>query len=254
MARTGTGNRILLAGLAVGMLVAALPCGVQAAPLYESFAEVTSTGGEDNDSGGKTSTVSFVYQSSVGSAGALLAPGGMYLYSHNQGSLTRGSASGTVTVEDVIFSKLPGYSTKPDTFTGTVRVRQSTSAIYGDLSASASLSAEGLPGGSDSTFIPGEDLSFPVSSLFVSEPYTLRITGSVRTSTGSPDDVFLALVAGGSPVFDLPEGYTANSVDGQIVDSYYEGEVPEPGTLALLGVGGVLVLWARHGRISGSTT
>jgi hypothetical protein len=243
MARTKACNWTLLAGLAAGVLLAVLPRVARAAPLYESFAEVSSTGGEDNDSGGKTSIATFVFQSSVGSAGALLAPGGMYLYSHNQSPLTRGGASGTVTVEDVIFSKLPGYSAKPDTFTGTVRVRQSSSAIYGDLSASASLSAEGLPGGSDSTFIPGEDLSFPVSDLFVSEPYTLQISGSVRTTTGSPDDVFLTLVAGGSPVFDLPEGYTANSVDGMIVDGYYQGDVPEPGTLMLLAAGGAVVFW-----------
>lgn len=43
------------------------------------------------------------------------------------------------------------------------------------------------------------------------------------------------------PVFDLPEGYTVNSLSGLIVDNRWVGapasDVPEPGSLALLGVG-----------------
>jgi hypothetical protein len=42
------------------------------------------------------------------------------------------------------------------------------------------------------------------------------------------------------PVFTLPEGYTVNSADGSIQNNRFVGAstaVPEPGTLALLGVG-----------------
>lgn len=57
---------------------------------------------------------------------------------------------------------------------------------------------------------------------------------------------------GGSPVFILPEGYTANSADGAIVNNYYVGfdpfavdTVPEPSTLMLLMSAAVLLVRRR---------
>jgi PEP-CTERM motif-containing protein len=44
--------------------------------------------------------------------------------------------------------------------------------------------------------------------------------------------------AASGPVFNLPTGYTVNSVDGGIVDNHFvTSTVPEPGTLILLGAG-----------------
>ncbi len=62
-----------------------------------------------------------------------------------------------------------------------------------------------------------------------------------------------AAFAAGIPVFDLPPGFTANSVDGQIVDNVY---VPEPHARTMLACG-VLALAAlrssgRSGRGAGS--
>jgi hypothetical protein len=59
---------------------------------------------------------------------------------------------------------------------------------------------------------------------------------------------------GGSPVFILPDGYTANSADGAIVDNYYVGfdpfakdttAVPGPSTLILI-MSGLVLLASRR--------
>lgn len=68
-----------------------------------------------------------------------------------------------------------------------------------------------------------------------------EVQSAVRSSYGS-----FTTVLGGSPVFILPEFYSANSADGSIVDNMYVGfnpfannnvNVPEPGTLFLLATG-----------------
>lgn len=56
------------------------------------------------------------------------------------------------------------------------------------------------------------------------------------------------------PVFNLPDGYTVNSVSGLIVDNRWVGvlqaTVPEPSTLVLLLVGGAGVLrWPRRAKL-----
>lgn len=58
--------------------------------------------------------------------------------------------------------------------------------------------------------------------------------GCCSTSSISSDYDLGMTFAEGGPVFDLPPGYTANSVDGQIVDNVY---VPEPGADWMLAIG-----------------
>ncbi|MCF2948032.1 PEP-CTERM sorting domain-containing protein [Paraglaciecola aquimarina] len=71
-----------------------------------------------------------------------------------------------------------------------------------------------------------------------------EVQSAVRSSYGG-----FATVLGGSPVFILPEFYSANSADGSIVDNMYVGfnplasdvhnsvSVPEPGTLCVFATG-----------------
>jgi len=70
----------------------------------------------------------------------------------------------------------------------------------------------------------------------------------VRTVTGSPDNASVTLQVNAASVFDVPEGYTANSTDGMIVDNVCQGDVPEPSVIALLGPGGLGFLRRRPVR------
>lgn len=91
------------------------------------------------------------------------------------------------------------------------------------------------------TFQPGKNRIAALGSLQVGQPYSMDLSVSVRTVTGSSDNVFLMLVARGSPVFIRPEGYTANSTDGMIVERFYQRPVPEPNSPALLAFTGAVV-------------
>lgn len=93
-------------------------------------------------------------------------------------------------------------------------------------------------------------------SLYTSVDTNTRntISGSRRQADASSlFDSTLSFPLSG-PVFDLPAGYTVNSVSGQIVDNQWigasvpgsGGSVPEPASLALLGIGLASVAAARR--------
>ncbi|MGK0304467.1 MAG: hypothetical protein ACI8UG_000198 [Gammaproteobacteria bacterium] len=77
----------------------------------------------------------------------------------------------------------------------------------------------------------------------------IEILGSVYFGVGG-----YSFALGGSPVFVLPDGYTANSADGVIVNNYYVGfdpftkdtsAVPGPGTLIIV-MSGLVLLASRR--------
>lgn len=130
-----------------------------------------------------------------------------------------------------------------------------TSSTYGDFSGSTD----------SASLLAGTVLSTPEFSLPVGQPITVTLfaglaAGSGWTSCsldcngGSTSVDFGALDTFGLPssglVFDLPEGYTVNSVDGLIVDNHFVGgtsTVPEPSTFPILLVS-LAAIWLRRFR------
>ncbi len=214
------------------LLAAASGMPAHAAPVYNSFAKVETISGSDTAAGGQTAVAAHA----GGVASAVLFPGAVNLVLSNPG-ITIGNAGGDVTLSDLIFTKLPGFSGNPNTFAGTLHVTQDSDAAPGDMSAGASLNPIGQPGGGlDTTLVPGQDLSITDNALQVGIPYELMLQASIRTTT-APDDAFLLLHLRDVTVFDLPEGYTVNSTDGLIQDNVYTGQIPEPASLAVFALG-----------------
>lgn len=103
-----------------------------------------------------------------------------------------------------------------------------------------------------------ETITTPMLTVSLAHPVTIELqleaTGEVQAWWSDSvvldvDASHVAHPAVGLPVFDLPPGFTANSVDGRIVDNVY---VPEPGAPLLLvaGLGFLSRLARRRSRAS----
>lgn len=107
----------------------------------------------------------------------------------------------------------------------------------------------------DGLFAVGTNLTLTIYSELSIANRLPDVQSAVRSSSGG-----FTTVLGGSPVFNLPEFYSANSADGTIVNNMYVGfnpladdsvSVPEPGTL-LMFVSGLLGMLINLRRKSGS--
>lgn len=87
----------------------------------------------------------------------------------------------------------------------------------------------------------------------VNSPFSIRMEFGVTTTTVGPNSAYHGMTfdamntAGflpGASIFNLPEGYTANSGGGIIVNN--ATTVPEPSTLALVALGLLGIGWGRR--------
>jgi hypothetical protein len=91
----------------------------------------------------------------------------------------------------------------------------------------------------------------PVILLLQAEADAFAPDASLTVSASS-DFLHTLTFAQSGPAFTLPEGFTANSVGGNIVDNQFVGgeadAVPEPATLALVSSGLLAIASARRRR------
>jgi hypothetical protein len=148
--------------------------------------------------------------------------------------------------------------------------------------AGAQVSFGGIPGGGSFTrqvengtadpqygsgalvnFVNDQDVTTGQFTVLNDQPFTVEVfLQAYATALGDYRESFSAeansdfggtlTFATDRPVFDLPAGYTANSVDGGIVDNVFVA-VPEPGCVAA-GAVGVMALARRRGRTGGRSS
>ena len=110
-----------------------------------------------------------------------------------------------------------------------------------------------------------DELTSNLFSVATNMPFTVALDMSVVStafnsdggsgfSTAFADFGHTLSFATDRPVFNLPDGYTVNSVSAGIVNNHFSAPagVPEPGSLAMVGLGlvGVLSSLRRRGRVA----
>lgn len=207
---------------------------------------------------GKTTT-GFGWAS--GSASSRIARGGVGLYS-------------TFTLDDIIIT-YTGNGTSATHVSGQQHITYSANfAAHLNGNSTFSLGAWGS-GFSYQGQTLYADGSAPLSGVFVIDglfavntPFTLSIISELRIANRVPEvqsavassSGGFTTVLGGSPVFNLPEFYSANSADGSIVNNMYMGFNPlvanvpvgvsEPGTIILF-ISSIFALLMNHRRSFG---
>lgn len=162
-------------------------------------------------------------------------------------------ASASLQISDVIVTKLPGFESLDDQVTLVAQVSFDSESAFGDLSNISG----GISGGTgfDPTLLSSENTKMTsTAEVAVDETITLslgasisvQVQGEFATRKGT-----FTVSLGGSPVFVVPEGYTANSIDGSVVDNFYVGPVdavPEPTSLTIAAMLGFMGIARRRTR------
>lgn len=244
--------------------------GPAAAAIYSQAAQVSGSGfgdlGADLDDSTRVARDAFEGDRTVRSGFAIARSSDGFLSGLVQASMSPGEtnpvasgfasaqASASLTLTDVVVTRLPGFESLPGTVAMTAQVSFDAGTDFADLSNISG----GLGGGSafSPALLSAETPTMTsTAQVLVDQPVSLSLAASisVRVEGGfNTRDGTFTVSLGGSPVFLLPEGYVANSIDGRVVDNFYVGPVnavPEPGMAAAwLGLGAYAVgcRWRRR--------
>jgi hypothetical protein len=208
------------------------------------------------------------------SGSGTVVPGAISLWAHQHWTQNGSNATGTMEFTDIVFSASGGA---PGTASVAVTVHLeglvTNSSFSSGIAWSNNLSVGHkktsdpgasccLPGVFDYLLASGgavgpfsADYTSPAFLVELNTPWTLLIGN--RSGTGAYDTQISSVLGFeiGEEVFVLPEGITANSIDGQIVDNIFVGvAIPEPATAVLLACAvGALALGRRaRGRSAAS--
>lgn len=207
------------------------------------YAEATNSSGLNNGIATATTDAGFIFGSV--SANVDASPPGEV---PNFGSVTA-KASGFFLIEKVRVTKLPGYAHLPDTVTAEYHVTFSPGSDV-NLVNNLSGGINSQTGFLLADLSPDNRTLSTSNEILVDTNFTLSLTAGMRAEAKGPNNNSQAgsftVYLGGSPVLVLPEGYVANSADGLIVNSFYTGPVPEPASLSLIIVGGLITMRRRR--------
>jgi len=219
-----------------------------AAPIYSALAQVSGSGFADPGSGNDTQRVAagmFSFRSAQ--ARAAMGVGSMsgFVEAKLVGNLNgedtvpsgfaSARAGGFMLIDDMIVSRRPGFEGLPSRLNTTAHLTFSADT---DLAALTEVSG-GINGATGFSLEDGATLD-STAEVEVDQPFVMTLTTTIRArveNEARTERGFFSLSLGGSPVFELPEGYTANSASAQIVDNFYVGpsiRVPEPSSGLLM--------------------
>lgn len=127
-------------------------------------------------------------------------------------------------INDLVITKLPGYSELPEMVDITAQITFLADSSFGDFDITGNISA-GTPFGSPTN---GSSTIFSQSQLGVDQPFTLvfavdfskNLNGTPGTAIGRYTASLDAVEA-----FVVPEGYVVNSIDANVVDNVYLGPI-----------------------------
>jgi len=201
-------------------------------------------------------TLMYSYETNYGQAYNQVWAGASMGGGNGQGNGTYGGIGtrGQFTIDDIVISYTGSDTLESNMVEGSVHTTNYVNVIKGFSPTGVSASSFNLglrvQGSYYSIEKKGESLIDNLfawninKSFLLNDPFSLYFSSALSASVFNyTTEGYYKSSLGGSPVFILPDGFSANSADGTIVDNYYMGynplsvnttQVPEPPTSILL--------------------
>lgn len=148
----------------------------------------------------------------------------------SNGGPASGSASANAgtnyLIDDLILSKLPGYSEQPDSVDVTAQITFDSDSDFSNLTITGNVASGPQFGAVPPT--SGSPMVTSFAHITVDQPFALsfsvQLSKNIDTEFGTITGSFAASLDT-IETFVVPEGYVVNSVDANVVDNVYLGSV-----------------------------